>query len=349
LAYLAQTAVGISQYSSGAGVVAGYAILVAFACCYLLGIVALWGSVASRFWYFYGAMIGLCVGEAVFAHSDASVMCTFIVVLTVARLGSPASLYVVSAIGLATVFGPALVPSWHSGPDFEAGATIALTGLAMYGFFRVIRGNLALSTARSEVARLAAENERIRIARDLHDLLGHSLTTITVKAALAHRLGHRDPEAALREIAEVEELSRRALSEVRAAVSDYRDVTLAGELASAAEVLRAAGIVADLPLPATTGSMDPGEQKLFGWVLREGLTNVVRHSHASRCKVTIGDTFVDIIDDGVGGHSPSGNGLRGLRERVEAAGGSVEAGPLPPAGWRLKVTLPTSGIVAVPA
>ncbi|MBE7189254.1 MAG: sensor histidine kinase, partial [Jatrophihabitans endophyticus] len=118
----------------------------------------------------------------------------------------------------------------------------------MFGFFHIILSNRALSQARAEVARLAAENERSRIARDLHDLLGHSLTTITVKAGLARRLGeHGDTERALAEITEVEQLSRRTLGDVRAAVSAQREVNLAGELATAREVLRAAAINAELP------------------------------------------------------------------------------------------------------
>src|SRR6185503_7524545 len=126
-------------------------------------------------------------------------------------------------------------------------AAILIVSLAMFGFFAVVRSNRALAEARLEVARLATENERARIARDLHDLLGHSLTTITVKAALANRLTGTDPARAGAEIAEVESLTRQALADVRAAVSGYREVTLANELAAAREVLRSAGISAQLP------------------------------------------------------------------------------------------------------
>ena len=126
--------------------------------------------------------------------------------------------------------------------------SVLLVALAMFGFFKIVQSNIALAAARAEVARLAAENERSRIARDLHDLLGHSLTTITVKAGLARRLAERgDPDRALTEITEVEQLSRRTLGDVRAAVAGHREVTLAGELATSREVLRASGIVAELP------------------------------------------------------------------------------------------------------
>jgi two-component system, NarL family, sensor histidine kinase DesK len=198
-----------------------------------------------------------------------------------------------------------------------------------------------LADARTEIARLAAENERFRIARDLHDLLGHSLTTITVKAGLARQLGEADPARSGQEIAEVESLARRSLADVRAAVSNYRDVTLAGELATGRELLRAAGITAELPPAADV--VDASHQELFGWVVREGLTNVVRHAHASSCAVRLSPRSVEIVDDGVGGPVGQGNGLWGLRERLAAAGGIVDAGPVQPTGWRLRVSLAPDG------
>jgi two-component system sensor histidine kinase DesK len=219
--------------------------------------------------------------------------------------------------------------------------TIPLVGLAMYGFFGLIRTNLALADARSEVARLAAENERTRIARDLHDLLGHSLTTITVKAGLARRLAQRgDNERAATEIAEVEELSRRSLADVRAAVAGHRDVTLAGEIATAREVLRAAGVVAELP--GSVDIVEPSLSELFGWVTREGVTNVLRHARASHCTIRVDRNWIEIADDGRGGAvAGADNGLTGLRERVEAAGGTVQVQGVPFGGWRLRAEVPT--------
>jgi two-component system sensor histidine kinase DesK len=174
----------------------------------------------------------------------------------------------------------------------------------------------------------------------LHDLLGHSLTTITVKAGLARRLGEADPEGAVAQITEVEDLCRRVLADVRAAVSGYREVTLASELARGRELLRASGITADLP--TATEVADPAHQELFGWAVREGLTNVIRHSRARSCTVRVSPSSVEIVDDGQGSSASAGNGLSGLRERAAAAGGDIDAGPAQPTGWRLRVWVPAA-------
>jgi two-component system, NarL family, sensor histidine kinase DesK len=337
LLYLAQTAAGVDEHSSGATAVAGYLILLAFCLCYLWALPANWAGQRARFWTLYTAMVALTAMELPFAHQDAFTMAVFIAVLTVGGLKRFA-LPAVGALALTAMFLPTAVPSWHAGVDADAGFSVLMVSLAMFGFFTIVKANRALSEARAEIARLAAENERSRIARDLHDLLGHSLTSITLKAGLAHRLAGRDPVRAAEEIADVEELARKSLTDVRAAVGGYREVTLAGELATGRQVLRAAGIAADLP-PATD-LVRPANQELFGWVVREGLTNTVRHARATRCTVTVGPDWVEIVDDGRGGGADAGNGLSGLRERVAAAGGTVHAGAGGPAGWRLRVDVP---------
>jgi two-component system sensor histidine kinase DesK len=348
LVYLLQVVGATADDSKGAAAAAGYAIVVTFCVCYLFTLPACWQTRPRQFWALYAALVVLWVAELPFAHADAFVMCVFIVVVSVARLGGR-STSIVIAMTLMALFVPLAVPSWHdslsTAVDNGTAISIPMIALAMFGFFQVMRGNRALAAARSELARLAAENERSRIARDLHDLLGHSLTTITVKASLARRLGVTDPARALTEIGEVEALARSALAEVRAAVANYREVTLAGELATGRELLRAAGVAADLP--GAVDIVDFRNQDLFGWVLREGLTNVVRHAHATTCAVLLSTSSVEILDDGVGGPPLSGNGLAGLRQRVAAAGGKVDAGPRHPHGWRLRVSLGTE--VGTPA
>jgi len=345
LAYLVFLVAPVARNSRGAGQIAGYAVLAAFAACWLAGpLLFSPGRPVRGFWLYYALLAVLFVAELPFARAAAFVLCVFLTILIVGRLGTW-SAPVVAGFALAALLVPVAIPSWHVGLRASFGdvtpVAIPVAALVTFATVAVLRGNQALAAARAEVARLAAENERIRIARDLHDLLGHSLTTITVKAGLARRLGEADPAQALGQIAEVEQLSRRALAEVRAAVSNYRDVTLAGELARGGELLRASGIAADLP--AAADIVDPAHQEILGWAVREGLTNVVRHSRARTCAVRLSPSAVEITDDGVGAAAPPGNGLRGLRERVTAAGGTVDAGPLQPSGWRLRVSLTPEG------
>ena len=343
LVYLLYVAQSVGKHNDGQTAVWGYVILVAFAVSYLAFVREGPEATAKRFWTLYGVSALLFLAEVPFAREAAFVMCLYITAITVSRLGTRAWPIVV-ALALAALLVPLAIPSWHDDLGDTWGTVtpvaIPIVALVTLAVKRVFDGNVALAEARAELARLAAENERFRIARDLHDLLGHSLTTITVKAGLARQLGQTDPARSQQEIAEVEDLARRSLADVRAAITNYRDVTLAGELATGRELLRAAGITADLP--RAVDAVDPTNQELFGWVVREGLTNVVRHAHASSCAVRLSPSSVEIVDDGVGANGSrglAGNGLAGLRERVAEAGGVVEAGPVQPRGWRLRVSL----------
>ncbi len=237
-------------------------------------------------------------------------------------------------------FLPQHVERWElPGPQWAVAGPCVLTAAAMYAVRRGIADD-ELFRARREVERLAAEQERLRIARDLHDLLGHSLTTITVKADLAARLAERDPVRAGQEMVEVAELARRGLADVRAAVAGYREVSLATELATAREVLRAAGITAELPVAVEQVPVDLRE--LFGWAVREGVTNAVRHSRAQHLRVLLQGRAIEVVDDGLGTDplAHPGSGLRGLTERAAGLGGSVTAGPAGPVGYRLRVEVP---------
>jgi two-component system sensor histidine kinase DesK len=231
------------------------------------------------------------------------------------------------------------VPGWSRDPGSLL-FSIGLATVATAAFVRLLRRNAELAIAREDLAHLAVEQERARFARDLHDLLGHSLTVITVKAELAGRLMTRDPAKAAAEVADIERLAREALADVRATVAGYREVTLAVELSSARSAFDAAGIAAELP-----GALDdvPGDRReLFGWVVREGVTNVVRHSRAHRVRVEVSRNTVEVVDDGSGcaGTAEDGHGLEGLRERLAEVGGRLEAGPVDTGGFRLYAEVP---------
>ncbi|MFD3380213.1 MULTISPECIES: sensor histidine kinase [unclassified Streptomyces] len=228
-----------------------------------------------------------------------------------------------------------------------------LGGFAMVGVRTLIRTTIELREARATVAQLAANEERLRLARDLHDLLGHSLSLITLKSELAGRMLPEHPDKAAQQVADIENVSRQAMVDVREAVTGYRRPRLAGELAGVRVALTAAGITAELPAePDLTGVASETESAL-AWALREAVTNVVRHSGARRCTVELvrrqtleGPVLeLSVEDDGGGADSGPGNGLTGLRERLEKVGGELEAGSARH-GFRLlaRVPAPTAAV-----
>jgi two-component system sensor histidine kinase DesK len=263
----------------------------------------------------------------------------FIYVAVVAMFLLPGrwSWTVVGAVVVGTALSQRLVAGWHV--DYTIVFQILVAGVATWGIMQVIARNRALALAHQEIARLAAEEERNRLSRDLHDILGHSLTVVAVKAELAGRLVRLDPQRAEAEILDVERLARGALSDVRAAVAGRRDVTLATELGNARTALAAAGI--DASLRSAIDDVPADHRELFGWVVREGVTNVIRHSGASRCEVRLSPSTVAIVDDGsAASQGVGGHGLAGLRERTEAMGGTLRAGRTPGGGFALTVTVP---------
>jgi two-component system sensor histidine kinase DesK len=219
----------------------------------------------------------------------------------------------------------------------------------MFAFSRQIESYRKLKQAQGEIARLAVIEERGRFSRDMHDVLGHSLTVVTVKSELARRLVSLDPERAEAEIADIERLSRSALADLRAAVAGYREMSLSTELAAAQAGLAAADIEAHLPRNGE--GVDPDLRELFGWVLREGVTNVIRHSGSRNCWVTVTRDSLEIEDDGKGMAAigvvgapdaalvapGNGTGLDGLTARARQAGARVLVGVSPHGGVRLSV------------
>jgi two-component system, NarL family, sensor histidine kinase DesK len=238
----------------------------------------------------------------------------------------------------------AAVTSWSDVVPF------LLIGIGMIAVSRLVVTIRELRAAREEIARLAVAEERLRFARDLHDLLGHSLSSITLKSELAGRLLPAAPEKAAAEVHDIEEVARKALREVREAVAGYRQPTLGGELDGAREMLKAAGIACHIE--QEVGVLPNATDAVLAWAVREGVTNVIRHSRARLCQVRLArdgeEVRAEISDDGLGSPpehegSSTGSGLSGLAERVAANGGDFHAGPLPEGGFRLRVSLPLGG------
>ena len=243
------------------------------------------------------------------------------------------------ALGAAALVTGVISDGWTESVLFLPAIIVSISAM-MAAFGRNIAAMNALRATRDQMAQMAVERERSRVARDLHDILGHSLTVITVKSELAGRLVDVDPARARAEIGEVEALARGALADVRTTVAGYRGVTVAGELAAARAALDAAGIAAELP--TATENVPADRRELAGWIVREGVTNVIRHAQASRCRVRLSGRSVSIEDDGVGPASATataGSGLIGLRERVEGAGGRLTLGRSDLGGFLLKATL----------
>lgn len=231
---------------------------------------------------------------------------------------------------LALILAITLTENWLLDRPLVFGLMMAFfaltTGAANFYFAQKKCATEKLHLAQSEVERLAKVAERERIARDLHDLLGHTLSLITLKAELARKLVDRDPERAKQEMLDVEHTSRAALADVREAISGYRGEGLAAELIRARKTLETAGITvnaecAELPLT-------PAQETVLALALREAVTNVVRHAQAQQCSVRLqredNRCKLEIADNGLGADGPEGNGLRGMRERLEAIGGSLQ-------------------------
>lgn len=196
---------------------------------------------------------------------------------------------------------------------------------ALVGSFGLLIRFLTQSDERRQTLQrtLAIAAERDRVARDVHDVLGHSLTVISLKADLAERLVDIDPDRAKGEVSDIQRLTRQSLAEIRATVAGLRMARLADERESAAAALRDAGIEAQLPENADV--VDPGLRITVAWALREAVTNVIRHSSATHVDVRWGPTWLEVVDDGRGLRGrKEGSGLTGLRERVRQSGGRIE-------------------------
>jgi len=213
-------------------------------------------------------------------------------------------------------------------------------GLSNIHFAEKNRADCKLRMAQGEIEHLAKVAERERIARDLHDVLGHTLSVIIVKSTLAGKLLEKYPEKARGEIADIEKVSREAMAEIRNTLRGYSTYKLSEEIQRAESALRSAGVT--LESETVEINMTPAQESVVALIMREAVTNVVRHAHARNCKLrlaaTNGDCIFEIHDDGRGGSLLEGNGLRGMRERVEALGGTIRQDTS--AGTRLSFEFP---------
>jgi two-component system sensor histidine kinase DesK len=257
-------------------------------------------------------------------------------------------LVVPAGVGFLVVTGLCVAVGSHSWGDassiFLSGF---FSGLVMFVLRRLFTTIGLLREAREELARAAVAEERLRFSRDLHDLLGHTLSAVVVKAEVVRRLAERNPAQAAEAAADIETIGRQALVEVREAVTGYRERDLAAELDGARAALSDAGIAPTVRRAA--GTLDDRADALLGWAVREGATNVIRHSRATCCTISLryddDRAVLQIADDGTGrdGGAPgsAGNGLRGLAERFAAVGGTVRAEAVPGGGFTLTATVPT--------
>jgi len=321
-------------------VLAGFA---GFVVCYGNALVGPWERITWRQrvpWLVGGAVIAtaLVIGD----RPDWGILFIFLAVVSGARLPEPQSIVAIGLAGtLAT--GTMLIAGSEGWTALSVGLSAGGIGFLFLLISRLARAYDELRAAQDELAQAAVNEERLRFARDLHDLLGHSLSVISLKAQLAGRLLPDRPADAAVQVRDLENVSREALHEVRAAVAGYARPTLAGELAGARTALEAAGIEPQLD---ATVDLPQDVEELLAWTIREGTTNVLRHSGASTARIVVAggpNAAVEIVDDGSGpGGEDDGRGLAGLRERASRLGGSVDAGPLPGGGFRLRVEVPVA-------
>jgi two-component system, NarL family, sensor histidine kinase DesK len=373
LAYLIQPVADLFQHQGAAWIAGGIVITIAF-CAIYLPVLFLCESRPRLALYGLGALAAL-----------ASVAC-----LVYGKNWTPLWIYVSAAAGfvLTSVFGSRrasfgvfaitgcyLLFCWITHLDLATTLAVLLPvlliGLAMMGFRMQVSLMHQLDQARGTVAKLAVNEERLRLARDMHDLTGQSLSMITLKSELAaKRLGKlpssAERDAVLTELGDIGRVSRQTLHDIREAVSGYRRPTLAIEVITARNALEAAGIALDddAELTLRSGTVDPDAEAVLAWCLREAVTNVIRHSRARHCRIRLtertGELSLEVTDDGRGfagqdpkvpdnpdtPDSPKGSGLRGVSERLSAIGGRLSLGPAegsgPGHGFRLIATVPAA-------
>jgi two-component system sensor histidine kinase DesK len=291
-----------------------------------------------------GALLALAIATlALGAPTSFASLFVYVVAAAGMRLPPRAAVVAIAVVTVGVVGG--LVITHASASTIATFAVVLVAiGSMMGAFARKIATNQELHLAREELAVLAVSEERLRIARDLHDLLGHSLSVIALKSELAGRLLEQEPARAAREIDDIQTVTRQALAEVREAVQGYRRQGLADALEGAEAALAAAGIACELDRPPLALPADV--EAVLAWAVREGTTNIVRHSDAKRCSIRVraerDAAAVEVDDNGsaAGLAGPGGSGLTGLAERAHSLQGTLEASARPGGGFRLRLSVP---------
>jgi two-component system sensor histidine kinase DesK len=376
LVYLIEPVADLFGHGHGvAWIAGGLAITVAFCVIYLL--VLMYSDEQPRLGrYGLVAIAALAALACVVYGKDWTALWIYVsaatgLVLAAGPDGRQAATLGVAGVGACYVFF-----SWISHQDFTNTLIVLLPvlliGLAMMGFRMQMTLMHELAQARGTVAKLAANTERLRLARDMHDLTGQSLSMITLKSELAAKRLAKLPssaerDAVLTELGDIGRVSRQTLHDIREAVSGYRRPTLAIEVITARNALEAAGIGLedDAELTLRSGTVEPDAEAVLAWCLREAVTNVIRHSHARHCRIRLtdhrGELALEVTDDGHGladqdQKNPTGSGLRGMSERLSAIGGRLSLAPAEPGykdhnghngrGFRLVATVPAAADMA---
>ncbi|ASO18220.1 two-component system sensor histidine kinase DesK [Actinoalloteichus hoggarensis] len=303
-------------------------------------LLALLGSAQSAVGWLWFVVIGFAVAD-----------------LSIGRPIGVVRVFVVVAGCLAGM--SAVLVAWQQAPA-DAGRLALVGGLVLFLVGGMVysepsslsswRSMMELDTARRHSTEIGAQRERLRLSEDLHDMLGHTLEVVALKAELATRLGSADPERARTEMAEVQRLARDSLQEVRELVRERQETDLVVELRSVVALLDAAGITCDVQ--GDPADFDQLTRRLFGRVLRESTTNLLRHAEPARCRIELvtnrRDSSLTVVNDGTVDHSdgrPEGTGLAGLARRLAEHGGTVSAGPGPgPGTFQVAASLPAASL-----
>lgn len=327
LVFLVYPVIETLQVADSVAVTAlGLGLLAAFGVLYMVG----FGWLDDRPWQVFASLVALALATVPIIGVEAIALTPYLGVFSALQLPAPWWPRVTVAVALLPLF------SLVAGDGFPAWFFLMVWPIiiAMVLLRVFAEGERRADESRAELALVA---ERERVARDVHDVLGHSLTALSIKAELAGRLIDVDPERARAELLSIQETARQALAEVRSTVGGLRAGNLEAELDAALLVLADAGIQA--VVRGDVADTDPRHRVLLAWVLREAVTNVVRHAAATHVVVELGPGGMSVTDGGAGISRPEGNGLRGMRERVADAGGTLVVGDAAP-GTRLEVTLP---------